>query len=388
MEKTLQDTKFDSKLDLVIDLLNDHDINIFKVIDTYEDSKLVKKILGLDSTMSEADMIQLENKLIGNEHHKDYRTTLQFARNLVMNWLIEDFVYYMLRKQDIEVKRTGKDGHRKLLKGWNASSDPDLQCKINNNNLWIEVIANYPTQSFDSFWESEGYYDLRDYKLKNLKSKSYKDKTIVLGVNVKQKKYFTMQITPDLQSLDYSPEEKFGNKLTKKVMFPGGKPTLTDFSKLHYSVRNMLRQIAYHPLTEGKEMESLITQYFETQRGFCVATQNTDKNLIHVKTKVVTDEAQIYYVYYQEGKNSSEIEIPVDHIMNDYDYGFQFSFDNKSKLYCWEGSVLKHYIQYNLKDKKVWEAYLNKDRDTLILPAKYVPNIKEIKLSQKFQEIL
>ena len=38
--------------------------------------------------------------------------------------------------------------------------------------------------------------------------------------------------------------------------------------------------------------------------------------------------------------------------MNDYDFGFQFSFEDKGRLIYWEGATLKHHILYNLKQKK------------------------------------
>lgn len=390
--ETLQDKRFADKLDLVISLLNDNNINIHKLIATYKDSELISKVLGLNPVVTQEDLSLLEEKLVGNEHHKDFRDTISFARNLIINWLLEDLIYYKAIEGGLEVQHTGNDGQRELLKGWKASSDPDLFVKLNVQNqeseIWCEVIANFPTKNFDSFWEETGYFDLRDYKLKNLLNKAKTKKTIVLGINVKQKKFFTFQIHDQIESLDYSAEEKFGNKLTKKVMFPGGKPTLNSFDKLPYILKNITRQKIYKPLQKGNELESLITQYFEVQRGFCVFTPSTDRNLLHVKGKVVTDEAQMYYVYYQQAEDNHTIHIPVDHILNDYDWGFQYSPSEKDKLYYWEGSVLKHHIEYNLNKKKVWEVYLSRDKLTLILPTKYVPSINIGKLSEDFQKIL
>ena len=90
--ENLRDKKFDDKLDLVIDLLNDNDINIHKLISQYQDAPLVSKLLGLDTTITQQDLNDLEEKLAGNEHHKDFRDTVSFARNLIVNWLIEDAI--------------------------------------------------------------------------------------------------------------------------------------------------------------------------------------------------------------------------------------------------------------------------------------------------------
>jgi len=378
------------KLDLVIALLNEHEINIHKLIATYEDKEMINKVLGFTvEPMTEEDHKELSEKLQGNEHHKDFRNDLEFARNLIIGWLLEDFVYFHLKKQGLDIQRTGNDSGRKLLKGHLASGEPDLLVKQNGYKLWVEVIANFPTKNYDSFWEEEGYFDLRDYKLKNLKMKSKTDRTIVLGINVKQQKYFTMQITEALEGRPFSAEEKFGNKNTIKIDFPGGKPTLNPTDKLAYTIKNVLRNRVYKPLQVGYELEGVITQYFEVVRGFCIATVNTDKDLLHVNMKVTTDEAQLYYVYYQEAENNHTVNIPVDHVMNDYDFGFQFSFEDKGRLIYWEGATLKHHILYNLKQKKVWEQWLDRDTKSILkLPMKYVPGVKVIKLSEDFQKIM
>jgi len=158
---------------------------------------------------------------------------------------------------------------------------------------------------------------------------------------------------------------------------------------MQYSVKNVLRNRVYKPLQVGYELEGVITQYFEVSRGFCIATVNTDKDLLHVNMKVTTDEAQLYYVYYQEAENNHTVNIPVDHIMNDYDFGFQFSFNDKGRIIYWDGSTIKHHILYNLKQKKVWEQWLDRETKSILqLPMKYVPGVKVARLSEDFQKIM
>ena len=45
------ETHFEAKLDLVIDLLNDNNINIHKLLDSYQDTQLLRRILELDTTI-------------------------------------------------------------------------------------------------------------------------------------------------------------------------------------------------------------------------------------------------------------------------------------------------------------------------------------------------
>ena len=81
--------RHDFKLDLVIALLNEHNINIHKLIATYEDKEMINKVLGFTvEPMTEEDYKELSEKLQGNEHHKDFRNDLEFARNLIIGWFL------------------------------------------------------------------------------------------------------------------------------------------------------------------------------------------------------------------------------------------------------------------------------------------------------------
>ena len=46
------------------------------------------------------------------------------------------------------------------------------------------------------------------------------------------------------------------------------------------------------------------------------------------------------------------------------------------------------HIIMNLQKHKVWETYLDNKRENLILPPKYVPNLKVLPISEKFQKIM
>ena len=94
------ETQFETKLDLVIDLLNDNNINVHTLLNSYEDTKFLRRIIELDTSWTEEDQTKLEHKLSGNEHHKDTRDLKTFAQSLVINWLIEDFAYTILKRHN------------------------------------------------------------------------------------------------------------------------------------------------------------------------------------------------------------------------------------------------------------------------------------------------
>ena len=381
------ETHFEAKLDLVIDLLNDNNINIHKLLDSYQDTQLLRRILELDTTWTDEDQALLAKKLAGNEHHKDERDLKTFAQSLVINWLVEDLVFMVLSKNGFNVTKEGGDQNRELLQGNQVSPKPDL--KIDDKQpLWIEVIASFPYKGGNCFWEDKGYFDLRDNKLNHLKTMAKKDTTIVLGVAVADKKYFTLRIHDQLDEQKPSKESNFGNKNTTKIHFQNKKPTFSKFENLPFTIKNVVREKVYKPLDPKNKMYSFMEQYFEMQRGNCVVIPNTDQNILHTNLKVLTNEAQLYYIYYQESEDNNLIKISQDHVINNYDFGFQYSFNNPEILYWWQGSVLKHHILFNLKKHKVWEQYIDRKTDMLHLPRSYFPELNEIKIDKKFLKFL
>jgi len=381
------ETQFETKLDLVIDLLNDNNINVHTLLNSYEDTEFLRKVIELDNTWTEEDQTKLERKLSGNEHHKDTRDLKTFAQSLVINWLIEDFAYTILKRHNFNVKRTGGDQNRELLQGSQVKPSADLLID-DKQKLNIEVIASFPYAGGQSFWVDNGFFDLRDNKLKHLLNMSRTETTIVLGILVASKQYFTMKIHDEIETRKESTETNFGNKLTTKVIFPNGRPTTHEAKNLPYTIKNITREKVFTPLDPDNKIGSFMEQYFEMQRGNCIAVVNTDKNILHSKLKVLTNEAQLYYVYYQESQDHDTIAIPQDHIINDYDFGFQFSFNDPTVMYWWQGEVIKHHILYNLKQKKVWEPYVDRKTDTLMIPRRYFPQLQEIKIDKKFLNIL
>ena len=374
----------EERLDLVIALLNDYDINVFKLIQTYEDSEFLLRIVGLDQTWDEEHDNKLAKLLPGTAHHRDSRSLKEYAESLVRNWLVEDLIYYILKGYQLNVKREGSDSKRQLLEGKSVSGAPDLKVE-DKKNLWIEVIASYTP-----YWEKQGVYDLRDKKLQGLKNKSKDDPTVVVGVSLHNKSFFMQGIDSSLETLDETEWEKFGNKYTTKVKFPGGTPNLQPLNALPNKVLNIVQEKIYKPLDQKNKMHSFMQQYFEVHRGGCMVLEPKEETT-HVKMRIATNDLQHYAVYYQEAEEqygNGAVVIPLDHVANDYDFGFQFDFNEKDRILFWEGSVLKHHIVMNLQKHKVWEIYLDKTKENLVLPPKLVPNLKVLPISENFQKIM
>lgn len=126
----------------------------------------------------------LDTTLKSCKYHKDKRTTLEYGKDLLSGWILEDFLKLKLEQNhsDLVVERIGADANRKFLSGTQVSSDADLQLIINNKKTIIEVISDY-----NGFWEVTGKGHLRDSKIKYLKN--YDLDTYLLAVDVKNSKF-------------------------------------------------------------------------------------------------------------------------------------------------------------------------------------------------------
>ena len=227
-----------SKLSLVKDLYYSLDKDIVKVVDSYHDPIITKKILSNVYAWNEEDNIHLNTLLKGTDHHRDFRDNRGYAFNIILNWLVEDLIYEVLLN-DFSIQKVGSDNKRELLQGSRVTSEPDLL--INENpKIWIEVIANYPINNFSSFWEKEFYFDLRDNKFKSLLGKSLEDKVIVLGVVVKKKSFFIKTISEKQEFRSIKKEANFGYKSTTRIYFEDNKINLIESKKLVDTIRNLI----------------------------------------------------------------------------------------------------------------------------------------------------
>ncbi len=220
--------KYFYKFNLVKELFEKNKLDIGDVLDSYPNTDLYKKILGVKGSWEKTAASMLSEQLVGTKHHQDFRNQRQYAFNLILNWLVEDLVYTLLKNTGNNIKKIGSDSKRNILQGKEISSLPDLLIE-NEKNIWIEVISNYPTNSgYSSFWEQSGYFDLRDNKFNHLLKQSLDDDVYVLGVVVSKSKYFKVKIGQNTVVENIQSESNFGNKKTKRLYFENKLPRLID----------------------------------------------------------------------------------------------------------------------------------------------------------------
>ncbi|MDA7541676.1 hypothetical protein N8819_00130 [Gammaproteobacteria bacterium] len=226
------------KLKLVVSLFKTNSIIFDKVIDKYPNADFYKKILSLSSGWDKADDLKLNQILTGTNHHRDSRSPRLYAFNIILNWLVEDLIFWNLYRSNIDVKKNGSDKNRVLLSGKNVTADSDLKIKKSNELIYIEVISNYPThKGYSSFWEQDGSFDLRDNKLSNMLLESKNAKVYIIGVVVAKSAFFIMQIDKNIKVNKVSSQKNIGFKKTNQIIFKNKEIQLNPINKLQEHIK-------------------------------------------------------------------------------------------------------------------------------------------------------
>ena len=207
--------KQEEKKYYINNFVKNFDLSVEQIINTYPQDTMFKKLFFKDSLDAD-DMDDLKNTLLYTEHNKDSRDLISYAREVLFSWIIEDVLFYLLDRDNLEVCRFGSDSNRKFTNGMKILSDPDLLIR-NNQNVYLEVISNYPYAESDTYWESVGYFDLRDHKLKNLLFKSQNSKVFIIGINVKRCEFFIKEINKQMEHEQISAQYNEWGKKTNRI---------------------------------------------------------------------------------------------------------------------------------------------------------------------------
>lgn len=150
-------------------------------------------ILGLDINDVNKLILskpELYTTLRSCNHHRDSRTPIEYAQDLICSWLIEDHIVSELQKKDLAIQLNGEDRERKILKSRNVSTNSDYFISFNGKRAYIE-LAN----DFTGYWHKTGKYDLRDSKFDHIKKMAEEaDKSLILGIDFKNHLFFLVDV--------------------------------------------------------------------------------------------------------------------------------------------------------------------------------------------------
>lgn len=138
-----------------------------------------------------------------NLPHKDNRSPVQYATDLVVNWLLEDLTSALLTKNEILNKLTGADSSREFLSEGNITSQSDFRIKVGDVVRNLEVVYDHT-----NYWFNNDRIDLRLNKHEHLKYQ----KSLLLGIDTQRLQAFVIDYNYPVET-----EESFNPRYGKVV---------------------------------------------------------------------------------------------------------------------------------------------------------------------------
>ena len=120
------------------------------------------------------DYLESKSSDVMLTHHKDSRSSLYYAIDLIFGWLAEDVIYLALLNKDIELKFNGSDARREILSASNVSATSDYTISIENRIIELELMIDW-----NGYWSRKDVCDVRSSKIDRLS----KNRGIFLGVD-------------------------------------------------------------------------------------------------------------------------------------------------------------------------------------------------------------
>ena len=194
---SFQNEKYKSKIKLTREFIfkkMNMDLRKFLALKNWdEDLSLCMDILDDKVTFTEEEYI--ESMLGYAEHRKDKRSSLEYACDLMLGWIIEDCVVDILNEAGYNTSLNGADRNRKLL--LNPTTDSDLKISINGEEILIESVND-----FTGYWKKTKHVPLRDNKYLHLK----KENSLLFGIDYVNDLFFILYV-PEREA-NYIPYHK------------------------------------------------------------------------------------------------------------------------------------------------------------------------------------
>lgn len=161
-----------ANLDMVLeDFLNtknwEEDVSL--CMDIFDDCIMIEEEEYLDSVLGYA------------HHRRDKRSSMEYACDLMLGWVLEDCLVEILNELGYKTSLNGADKNRKFL--LDPTTDSDLKVLVDGKEVLIESVND-----FTGYWKRTKWVPLRDNKYLKLK----REKSLLFGIDYKNELFILL----------------------------------------------------------------------------------------------------------------------------------------------------------------------------------------------------
>lgn len=164
------------------------------------------------------------------QHHRDNRTPLEYAQDLVASWLVEDSFREVLNSHGLCAELDGADHNRRILANVRTSASSDFIVSYNGCSRKLELMNDYT-----GYWARTGLLDLRDSKYQSLTT----EQSLFLAVSITTKEFALYDFSEEIPAHFIPSHRPYGGKpayqirITNDMMNEATSYNITEAIKLH-----------------------------------------------------------------------------------------------------------------------------------------------------------
>lgn len=202
-------------------------VEVARRLDYYQDNLLILQgdINALSNLFPET-----YRNIMSCQHHRDNRTPLEYAQDLVASWLVEDSFLKVLNSNGLHAELDGADQNRRILANAKTSTSSDFIVSYNGNSRKLELMNDYT-----GYWARTGLLDLRDSKYQKLSA----EQSLFLAVSTTTKEFSLFDFGETVSARFIPSHRPYGGKsayeinIAKKIMLEATPYNITEAIKLH-----------------------------------------------------------------------------------------------------------------------------------------------------------
>ena len=124
-------------------------------------------ILARRNKQLQKEFPQIWENIQGCAYCADGRAPIEYARDLVASWLVEDYFLHLLTEAGYEAAAAGADKKRTILQYCQTGAECDFQIRLGGQVFHVEFLCDYT-----GYWCRTGHVDPVSYTHLTLPTKA------------------------------------------------------------------------------------------------------------------------------------------------------------------------------------------------------------------------